>query len=686
MRAVNQPIVHDDAQQYIILEPAEYFHVNSVTHDIIMHTPCKMDLLGQIVFYRTYSRQIHGKQETWNDVVLRVVEGVMTIRKNWFKLNHLLWDESKHQDIARMMADEMLNMHWSPPGRGLWAIGTDQMLKKGATCLYNCGAVGTTNLKESMCWAMNHLMLGVGVGFKVSDFWKCREKSDEQYVQSLPSLPLVYTIDDSREGWVDSVRTLFESYQTNTPYTGRQIIFNYSQIREKGAPLKYFGGISGGPEPLKELHEQLRSFLNQFVTSSKDEPTYTRFAADCINALGACVVAGNIRRSAEILLGDINSRTFLNLKNLDENPDRSKICYFSNNSIVINSPEDVAKLHDILPTIIQNGEPGIVNMYNAQKYKRYGEVQEDWDESKGPTDTMCTNPCGEIPLKYFELCNLADVNISKCSTLYEFKKACRCACFYCSTVNLLKTSDARTNEVIAQNRRIGVSLSGICDFIDEHGVSKWIEWMKEGYDTIKEYNKKLADEAGVRPSIAITTIKPSGSVSLLSNVSPGIHPRLFKHYIRRIRIGKNDKIVPLLTAANIPYEDDLYTPDTLVFEIPVTSNVKRTQHDYSIWEQMQNISLAQRYFVDNMISVTITFSKQEESELLRCIESYIHEIKGVSFLPQVESFYKQMPFEGISEEEYTQRRAQIQQIDWSKLHNSDGIETMYCDSEQCKLI
>ena len=229
-------------------------------------------------------------------------------------------------------------------------------------------------------------------------------------------------------------------------------------------------------------------------------------------------------------------------------------------------------------------------------------------------------------------------------------------------------------------------MSGICDFIDNHSIIEWIEWMREGYDIIKQFNKELADEAGIPASIALTTIKPSGTTSNLSNVSPGIHPRLFKYYIRRVRVSKKcDKLIKILQDANIPSEDDMYSSDTLVFSIPVKSNAQRSQKDYTIWEQMNHIALAQKYFVDNMISVTVTFSKDEASQLKTCIENYINEIKGVSFLPQFTTFYKQAPYEEISEEEYYRMTKTIKQADWSKFTGSNGVDTRFCDGASCSV-
>lgn len=699
-RPATYKLQNDSTINFIKLGKNDYFKLNKDTKKIILNNPCDMDILGQFVFYRTYSRTTkNGEQESWNDVVIRVIEGVMTIRKNWYFINQLEWDEDYWQTFARNMAESLMKLKWCPPGRGLWAMGTDHMYNKGSACLFNCGAVGTKNLKESVVWAMNSLMLGIGVGFEISDFYKYRadntdipieERTKEVYISNPPVNTecniIDYVIEDSREGWVDSIRALFECYQEGNPDTGRYIKFDYSKVRAAGLPIRGFGGISSGPEPLRVLHEQLREYIEKFIASSKTQEDYTRFAADCINSLGVAVVSGNVRRSAEILLGDIQDDAFLNLKNMDVYPERNKICYMSNNSVRFTNNNDMKQLAKIIPRIIDNGEPGLINMYNVEKYKRMGEQQETWDESQGVTHTICTNPCGEIPLNYFELCNLAEVNICKCNSMEEYLNACKYACFYCSTVNLLKTADAKTNRIIQKNRRIGVSMSGICDFIDTHSIIEWIEWMREGYDIIKQFNKELADEAGIPASIALTTIKPSGTTSNLSNVSPGIHPRLFKYYIRRVRVSKKcDKLIKILQDANVPSEDDMYSSDTLVFSIPVKSNAQRSQKDYTIWEQMNHIALAQKYFVDNMISVTVTFSKDEASQLKTCIENYINEIKGVSFLPQFTTFYKQSPYEEINEDEYYRMTKTIKQADWSKFTGSNGVDTRFCDGASCSV-
>lgn len=696
-RPATYHVQNDSAISFMKLTKNDYFKLNKMTKRIILTSPCDMDLLGQFVFYRTYSRTLKdGKQESWNDVVIRVIEGVMTIRKNWYFINNLYWDEEHWQTFARSMAEGLLNLKWCPPGRGLWAMGTEHMYTKGSACLFNCGAVGTKNLKESIVWAMNSLMLGIGVGFEISDFWKYRtdntdipeeERTKEIYIDNPPvnvdSNIVDYVIEDSREGWVDSIRAIFDCYQKGNPDTGRYIVFDYSKVRVAGLPIKGFGGISSGPEPLRTLHEQLRSYLDKFIKSQKTQEDYTRFAGDCINSLGVAVVSGNVRRSAEILLGDIDDDAFLNLKNLEKYPDRQSICYMSNNSVRFTNIDDMQKLDKIIPRIIDNGEPGLINMYNTEKYHRMNEVQSTW---KGcVTHSICTNPCGEIPLNYFELCNLSEVNICKC-TKQEYIDACKFACFYCSTVNLLKTANTYTNSIIQKNRRIGVSMSGICDFLDAHSVVEWTEWMKDGYDVIKQFNKELAEQAGIPTSVALTTIKPSGTTSNLSNVSPGIHPRLFKFYIRRVRVSKKcEKLIEVLKNANIPYEDDIYSPDTYVFSIPVKSNAHRAQPDYTIWEQMQHIALAQKYFVDNMISVTVTFNKQEASQLKTCIDNYITEIKGVSFLPQFTDFYKQAPYEGITEDEYYKRVESITPADWSLFTGSNGIDTRFCDGGVCEV-
>lgn len=311
---------------------------------------------GEFVFYRTYSRsKPDGSKENWCDVVIRVVEGVFSIRKDWYVKTGIEWDESFWQHYALHFAKSMHRMEWMPPGRGLWAMGTDYIYNRGSMALQNCGFVKLTkNIGNDLAWMADCLMCGVGVGFSP-------ERDDEFDVYS-PRDSYEFIIPDSREGWVDSIlRHIDSRIYENIP----KPVHNYSLIRESGQLIKGFGGVSSGPGPLKQLHTQIDEFFDRYLHDLDYDSV--RLKTDLANAIGVCVVSGNVRRSAQIALGDIDDETFLNLKDYNINPDRANIGYLSNNSVFLEKDSDFEKLGEIAKRVLSNGEPGFVQKLNLKK-------------------------------------------------------------------------------------------------------------------------------------------------------------------------------------------------------------------------------------------------------------------------------------------------------------------------------
>jgi ribonucleoside-diphosphate reductase alpha chain len=278
--------------------------------------------LGEVVFRRTYSRN----NETWHDVVIRVIEGVMSIRKEHFYRHSLRWNDADWQPFAKEMALSLFKMEWLPPGRGLWMMGTDFTYSRGAMALNNCAATDTKNdIVLSAEWTMDGLMNGVGVGF--TTYWRGEAKSPNKEDTE------VFVIPDSREGWCQSLVKLMCAYIHSPRYGSNKFpTFDYSAIRKKGEPIRGFGGQASGPGPLQKMHQRIEGFLDSFcdgyILSSNGKRkryNHTRLVADIFNSIGACVVAGNVRRSAEICLGDVEDETFINLKNYEENPERGEI-------------------------------------------------------------------------------------------------------------------------------------------------------------------------------------------------------------------------------------------------------------------------------------------------------------------------------------------------------------------------
>jgi ribonucleoside-diphosphate reductase alpha chain len=567
--------------------------------------------------------------------------------------------------------------------------------------LYNCAYVDIKELPKDIGWLMDALMCGCGVGFGITD------KPQELY-QPSKSEYVTYVIPDSREGWVDSVKRLLESYLESI--NRHQVKFDYSKIRGYGEPIKGFGGTSSGPEPLKVLHDRIRMYCKEYIDGKIN---WTHLTANLANSVGVCVVAGNVRRSAEICLGSPMDESFVNLKNYEIYPDRNSIGWMSNNSCKLLTRNDFLKLNEIARRVVDIGEPGIYNALNVQKYARYG------DESYGIDPATGINPCGEIPLESYELCNLSEVFPSRCSSRKEFLNALSDATFYSSTISLYPTHSPYTNAVIARNRRIGVSLSGIAEWVDTWGTARCTRWLKDGYHLVRDANKNANEEAGVPPSIRVTTVKPSGTISQLAGVPSGMHFPTFQHAIRRIIVDSGSPLSGILIDAGYPWEPTVefltkqeaegrtyfgkyerFRPssdmapymsnNSYVFECPIEQGQARPAKEVSAWEQFALLAMLQREWSDNSVSCTISFDPDTEaSQIPQMLTSFVPVIKSVSMLPHSEAgAYPQMPYEGISETEYLKRISELQPIEWSKLKGSDGNQSfeMYCSNDKCELI
>lgn len=654
---------------------SERFALNHAFKEKFVDTPVPWghDLFSEAVYYRTYSRtKEDGNQEQWLDTIVRVVEGCFSIRKDWYLKHGLNWDNEYWQLKAQRMAELIFDMKMLPPGRGLWAMGTEYVYERGSMSLNNCGFVDVNgNLTKAAGWTMNALMCGVGVGFSTQN------ATFQQMYQPNGWVYQMYQVPDSREGWVESVKLLIDSYLTPGQPT---LSFDYSLIRPEGVPLKGFGGIAAGPGPLIKLHDRLRIYLGQYVLGKINK---TRLITDIMNSIGACVVAGNIRRSAEIATGSVDDETFLNLKNYDLYPERSEIGWMSNNSVSLSQSEEFEMLPRISERIRDNGEPGIINLINIQKYGRVGK--------KKPDLATGINPCGEIPLETYELCNLSEYYPHRCNSITEIWEAMEFCTLYDSTVSLLPTQNPETNAVISRNRRIGVSPGGVADWLDATSLSRVTMTLREGYEKhVEPLNRALAEEAGIPASVRLTTVKPSGTISLLAGVSPGMHWPVSRYAIRRMRINHNSNLVPILMEAGLAFEEDTYSDNTLVFSFPLESGGGKTRavNEVSIWEQASMVAMLQREWADNAVSNTLTFRKDEEDQVERVLAAFAPVIKSMSMLPDQstsEHAYAQPPYESITKQQYQDMVSSIKPTNWSKLSGMDGIEQKFCDTDQCEI-
>lgn len=636
---------------------------------------------GEMVYYRTYSRiMANGKQESWADTVIRVIEGAASITvDNLRRKLNVPVDEVALRTFFIKAALSMFNMEWLPPGRGLWVGGTDYVFERGSAALNNCGFVNTSNkpsFASAMGWQMDMLMCGVGVGFahiRTSDY------------PELTPVPIVdshdpmceYIIDDTREGWVHSIVVLLEYLFGAGMYF--RPYFDYSRIRKRGLPIRGFGGTASGPEPLMTLHAQIWDLHKKAL---QDPATYTstRIICDIGNYIGCCVVAGNVRRSAELFMGQPSDETFLDLKNYSKHPERINYGWMSNNSVLFTQSEEFDKyIPSIAQRIVDNGEPGFINLLNIQKYARYGREKVD--------TAIGVNPCSEIPLESYELCNLSEVFPTRCASKEGTYNAFVFATWYATTISTLLTHSPETNEVVNRNHRIGVSISGIADLFDTWGCTQVITMLRKWYATVDETNSHWCTRYGIPKSIRMTTVKPSGTISLLAGVSPGMHFPTFDYAIRRTRVGADNVIAKFLMEQGVPYEQDVVSANTLVFSTPTVNKKSRPAKTVSAWEQLALQAMLQREYADNMVSCTVYFDRDTEAhQLEQMLAHFAPVLKSTSMSPHSDQgSYAQMPYEGVSEEVFAKLLEKYPKIDWSKFSGSDGMDSKFCSNDTCDI-
>ena len=640
--------------------------------------------VGEITFLRTYSRlKEDGHKETWVDVCERVINGMYSLQKEHAKSNRLPWNDSKAQASAKEAFERLFELKWSPPGRGLWVMGTPIVnTQRNSAALQNCAFVSTkemtkTDPSKPFTFLMEASMLGVGVGFD-------DKGADKEFQIYEPQGEETYVVPDTREGWVKSLELIINAYLRPDQKTP---LFDYSEVRPEGTPIKTFGGTAAGHQPLERLHNH----ITKLFAGRKGEKVTRRDIADIGNMIGVCVVSGNVRRSAELLIGRIDDQDFLNLKNAEVYPERNSYdpenpgwAWMSNNSVEAYVGAD---LDPIVEGIARNGEPGVIWLDVSRQYGRLVDPPNNKDYR-----VEGYNPCAEQSLESYEMCTLVETYLNRHESLEDYKRTLKFAYLYAKTVTLLPTHWAETNAIMQRNRRIGTSMSGVANFADNRGLPLLREWMDKGYETIKYYDTTYSEWLGIRESIKTTTIKPSGTVSILAGESPGVHwTPGGKYFMRTIRFANSDPMLPLFKMANYKVEPASESPNTTsVVYFPIKSESKRAEKDVSIYEKMALAAYAQRYWSDNSVSVTVSFDPETESSAVGTVlHLYDGQLKTVSFLPSGNFTYPQMPYTQITEEEYEEQGTlRLFPIDFSGVYAgmaADAIGEAYCTTDACEV-
>jgi adenosylcobalamin-dependent ribonucleoside-triphosphate reductase len=663
--------------------------------------------LSYFVYKRTYARiKEDGSQEEFFDTVKRVVEGCFQIQLDHCSKLGLPWDGMRAQKSAQKMFQKIWEFKFSPPGRGLWVMGTPIVDKIGSAALNNCAFISTKNISDHdmaqpFAWACDMLMLGVGVGFDTLGAGKVSIATQDGTT--------TYVIDDTREGWVESIRVLINSYLTprSQGESSPSVVFDYSKIRPAGTPIKGFGGTASGPEPLKNGHEEIRSCLNSLV----GKKITSTAIVDIMNMIGKFVVAGNVRRSAELAIGTIEDTEYITMKDpIAHSKELMSHRWASNNSVFAKPDDDFTNL---IPSIAKNGEPGLIFLDNAKHYGRFVDGINTKD-SPYYDNVAGFNPCAEQSLEHGEMCCLVETYPANHESADEFIETIKYAYLYAKSVTLLPTHDPLANSVMLRNRRIGLSQSGIQQAIKKFGYSNYCkDFADEAYDMVRHWDKTYSRWLGVPTSIKVTTVKPSGTVSLLAGATPGVHCTHSEFYYRTVRVAANDPNVPSLLKANYRIEVSVVDNAKLVREkilkegeettvivtnelLPALINVGATlvvyfaikennftksKYDISLWEQLYLVRELQNLWSDNSVSCTITFKPEETKDLGLAIKFVAPYVKTLSFLPLDNHTYQQAPYQSITEEQYNTYMDKLKTLKLRSKNESSGEK--YCTNDTC---
>jgi adenosylcobalamin-dependent ribonucleoside-triphosphate reductase len=630
--------------------------------------------LGYVTYKRSYARQIEKERRTeeyW-ETLERVANGVYSIQKMHARNLRLPWNDQKSQKSAQTMFRLMWEFKFLPPGRGLFQSGTDFVYERGGASLQNCGVISTNELDTDFAypfaWMMDMLMLGVGVSGDTTGAGKVTiqfpEQSDDPFI-----------IEDSREGWVDALTMVLESFINKQKLRP----LDASLVRPKGSPINGFGGLASGPGPLLNTLDDIILILHPKKNGNAPYKLRSDQIVDIFNLVGRCVVAGGVRRTAELMLGDPNDDVFLKLKQ-----DKKKLKshrWASNNSIMGTIGMDYTKVAEAAAI---NGEPGILYLDNARKYGRMIDPPNFKDRR-----IVNFNPCAEQPLESGEMCTLCETFPSNHASLEDWIMTLKFAYLYAKSITLLSSHNERTNAIMARNRRIGLSVSGIIDAFNKFGRRNVLNAMDEGYKKVADWDRVYSDWLAIPRSIKKSTVKPSGTVSLLAGVSPGIHYPHSEYYIRRIRMRDDSPLLKILKDANYKIETDYYSPNTKVIEFPMHEKYFiKGKNEVSIWEQVKNAVDLQYYWSDNSVSITVTVKEEEKKDIKTVLEAHEDSLKSISFLPLNDHGYEQPPYESIDEKTYKKLIAKIKPLNYEKLNGNGTVhdqDEKFCSNDSCEI-
>jgi ribonucleoside-diphosphate reductase alpha chain len=623
-----------------------------------------MNAYESFIHLSRYSRYLEaeGRRETWEETVDRLIGF-------WKKQvsNNVITDNEFQQ-----LSTAVYNREVMPSMRAMWAAG--DALAQNPFRGYNCSFAAVDHIRvfDEILYI---LMSGTGVGFS----------AEAQYVNKLPIINDTFSqsertisIEDSAEGWAKALRKLIAEL-----YLGNTHAWDFSKIRPEGARLKTMGGRASGPAPLQDL----MSFVTATFKAAAGRKLRPIEVHDIVCKIAEVVVVGGVRRSALISLSDLGDPEVRDAKSgrwWETTAHRA----LANNSAAYEQKPSMAVFMDEWIALMKSGsgERGIFNRAGAKALA---------PERRNSEPLVGTNPCAEIQLRSGQLCNLSEVVCRVEDTEEDLKRKIGLATIL-GTLQASLTEFKYVRKVWQRNceeeRLLGVSLTGIQDCkILRNPDPKMLERLKAHAQEVNiEYAKKL----NINPATAITTIKPSGTVSQLVDSSSGIHGRFSPYYIRTVRQANNDPLTSFLKDSGVPNEPDLMNPEkTTIFSFPIKSPEGATlANEQTAIEQLENWLLFQKHWSEHSVSVTVYVKEHEWMEVGNwCYQNFDY-ITGVSFLPYAEHTYAQAPYQPCTKVEFLAAIAAMPKVDFSKLtdyeseDNTEGAQTLACTGGACEIL
>lgn len=626
-----------------------------------------MNEYQKFIHLSRYSRWLEKerRRETWEEVIDRYLMYLLDAVKEATGVSVEKFQKELHQGI--------LNLQVMPSMRAMMMAGP--ALERCNVGAYNCSYLPVDS-PRAFDETMYILMCGTGVGFSV----------ERQYVSELPSVgehfedtKTTIVVEDTRAGWARGLRELISLL-----YSGQSPSWDLSKLRPAGTRLKTSGGRSSGPDPLNELFH----FTVALFKRAAGRKLTSLECHDLMCKIGEVVVVGGVRRSALISLSNLSDERMRDAKAGQwwiEDKQRA----LANNSVCYTEKPDTAVFMKEFLALYQSksGERGIFNRVASKK-------QAGKNGRRDTSPNFGTNPCSEIILRPYQFCNLSEVVVRETDgegLLLEKVRLATIIGTFQSCLTNFKYLRGIWKKNTEEERLLGVSLTGI---LDNTWLVKNPEFLQKMKDYAVEVNKDLSKRLDISQSVAITCVKPSGTVSQLVDSASGIHPRWSHYYIRTVRGDNKDPITKLLRDQGVPFEPDQTSPNHVtVFSFPQKAPKSAlTRNDISALDHLNIWKTIQDNWCEHKPSITVNVKEHEWLRVQSWVWDNFDEVSGIAFLPFSDHTYQQAPYQEITEDQYEEAMKKFPKIDWEKLSDyetedmTSGLQDLACSSGVCEVV